>query len=82
MSDAENRICLVCEEELEPNSDGVIVVKNLNWHENCLGYIPSEEHFDKVRQSDGHAVMDRHQHEVDMTVLLRRQQKATGESGK
>lgn len=67
---AENMICLVCNEELEPNDDGVVVVDDLNWHRDCLGYIPHPDHYEYISHDNGHAMMDRFGHSIDMSRLL------------
>lgn len=72
MNEPANEMCMVCKEELQPGADGVVAVKNLWWHKECLSYIPADQHFDRVRQRDGHAVKDRLGTEIDMSVLLGR----------
>jgi hypothetical protein len=71
MTEAANRLCLVCEEELQPDSDGIVEVDNLNWHQECLDYIPQVDRWDRIDHDTGHAMRRRWSADVDMSVLLR-----------
>lgn len=72
---AENVVCLVCENHLDPGTPDTVEVGNLYWHEKCLDYIPATNKWDQIDQETGHAIRLRNFGDrtvrVDMSVLLR-----------